>query len=269
MPPVRPLRNPSLRDRMKQPAALFLDFDGTLAPIAPRPEQAWLPLKTLRLLKSLSRRVPVVIVSGRSLRDIRFRVGLEGIIYAGNHGLEIAGCGLRHRIGDAIHWRRFLKAVAEQLRKDLSGLHGILFEDKGSTLSVHYRLTRGAVRRKAARLFSGRMGPLQRRGRVRITRGKAVWEIRPPVEWDKGRAVAWIMRQPKFRGRWPIYIGDDETDQDAFRMIRRIGVGIAVGPRNQKGSAHFVLRDPGEVYRFLRRVLDDFRKKNGTTVGAD
>ncbi|HEY4484917.1 MAG TPA: trehalose-phosphatase, partial [Nitrospiria bacterium] len=152
------------RDERGAAPAIFLDFDGTLAPIAPRPEQAWLPYKTRLLLKSLSRRVPVVIVSGRSLRDIRFRVGLERIIYAGNHGLEIAGCGLRHRIGDAIHWRRFLKAVAEQLRKDLSGLPGILFEDKGSTLSVHYRLTRGAVRRKAARIFSRRAGPLQRRG---------------------------------------------------------------------------------------------------------
>ena len=240
---------------MEKPAALFLDFDGTLAPIAPRPEQAWLPLKTLRLLKSLSRRVPVVIVSGRSLPDIRFRVGLEGIVYAGNHGLEISGCGLRHRIGDAIHWRRFLKAAAEQLRKDLSGLPGILFEDKGSTLSVHYRLTRGAVRRKAARLFSRRVGPLQRRGRIRITRGKAVWEIRPPVNWDKGRAVSWILQQPPFRGRWPIYIGDDETDQDAFRAIRRIGLGIAVGPRNKKGSARHSLRNPNEVRLFLKRLV--------------
>ena len=164
---------------------------------------------------------------------------------------------------DSVHWRRFLKTVAWQLRNDLSGLPGILFEDKGCTLSVHYRLARGEVRRKAARVFAGRMGPLQRRGRIRITRGKAVWEIRPPVDWDKGRAVTWILRQPQFRGRWPLYIGDDTTDQDAFRAIRRIGFGIAVGHRKKKGFARHSLRGPGEVGSFLKRLLRDLPRRNG------
>ena len=258
--PVRPVRFSSLRSRREKPIAVFLDFDGTLVPIAPRPEQAALKPATRRLIQALSQYVPVVIVSGRSLSDIKSRIDLDGVVYAGNHGLEIAGRGLHFRIKNAEAWRRRIKTLGAPLRKVLGSLPGIFIEDKGCTWSIHYRLARSAVRRKAAGLFSRWAEPLQRGGRIRVTRGKAVWEIRPPAEWDKGRAVAWILRQARFRNRAPIYLGDDQSDHDAFRAIRRRGLGIAVGPRRKKGSAHRVLRDPNAVHCFLRRLLDDLRK---------
>lgn len=243
------------RRRRDESLALFLDFDGTLVPIAPRPEEAWLTSDLRGLLRRLSRRVPVAIISGRSLADIRSRVGVKEIVYVGNHGLEIDGCGLRYRMKDADSWRRSLKILGRQLRENLEILPGIFVEDKGCTLSIHYRLARGAVRRRAARWFLEWLKPFQRRRQIRLGRGKAVWEIHPPIDWDKGRAVTWILGQPRFRRRWPLYIGDDETDQDAFRAIRRIGLGIAVGPPEKKGSAHFAVRGPREVGLFLRRLL--------------
>lgn len=253
--PVRPTGGAFRRRKIGGLPACFLDFDGTLAPIAPRPEEAGLTSEMRRLLQRLSRRVPLVIISGRSLSDIRSRVGLPGLFYVGNHGLEIAGCGLRYRMENADPWRRTLKSLGDRLRKRLEGLPGIFIEDKGLTLSVHFRLAGRGIRRIAARRLAEGLRPLQRRRQVRIGRGKAVWEIRPPIDWDKGRAVSWLLRQARFRGRWPLYIGDDETDQDAFRAIRKIGIGIAVGPREKKGSAHHVVRSPREVGLFLNRLL--------------
>jgi len=252
---VRPIEGLLRRAKPNGSPALFLDFDGTLAPLAPRPDQAWLKSETRRLLTRISRRVPVAVLSGRSLSDIRFRVGIKGIVYAGNHGLEIDGEGLRYRMEGEEDWRRRLRSLGTRLRDGLKGLPGILIEDKGYTLSVHYRLAGGAVRRRAGRLLAGCLRPLRRRGQVRVGRGKAVWEIRPPIDWDKGSAVAWILRQPEFQGRWPLYIGDDETDQDAFRAIRKIGLGIAVGPPGKKGWARYAVRGPRDVGVFLRRLL--------------
>jgi trehalose 6-phosphate phosphatase len=253
--PIRPIGIASRRKKLGGLPALFLDFDGTLAPIAPRPEEAGLTSDMRLLLRRLSRRVPVVIVSGRSLSDIRTRVGLPGLVYVGNHGLEIAGCGLRYRMENADDWCRLLKILGDRLRERLELLPGIFIEDKGYTLSVHFRLAGGIVRRRAARRFAEWLGPLQRRRQVRVGRGKAVWEIRPPIDWNKGRAVVWILKQPRFRKRWPLYIGDDATDQDAFRSIRKIGLGIAVGPPEKKGAAGYAVRSPREVGLFLNRLL--------------
>jgi trehalose 6-phosphate phosphatase len=245
----------SIRRRLNRPWALFLDFDGTLTPIAPRPEQVLLDPSQRRLVSSLARWVPVTIISGRALLDLRSRVDLKGLTYAGNHGLEIVGPGFRYRMQGDVQWRRFLKGVLRRLQDDLEMIPGILLEDKKYTISVHYRLTRRDERKKAARLFAKRVKPFRDQGLVRVTYGKAVWEIRPTLEWDKGRAVQWILKQAPFRGRWPLYIGDDETDQDAFRRIRKRGVGIAVGPPEKKGAADYTIQSPKEVRGFLEWLL--------------
>ena len=235
--------------------ALFLDFDGTLAPIVRHPDQATLNVTDRNVLRSLSRQIPVVIVSGRRLVDVRSRVNIQGLCYAGNHGLEISGKGLHYRIKNAVSWRRWVERMYMDLHKDLGKIPGIQVENKGYTLSIHYRRAREKGRKMAERLFQGRLHPFVEKGQVRISHGKAVWEVRPPVDWDKGRAVKWILSQPSFQGRWPLYFGDDKTDQDAFRAIRSIGMGVWVGPQRNKGSAHFTVTSPRDVHRFLRWLL--------------
>lgn len=245
------------RQTLRKKPALFLDYDGTLVRIVRRPELATLKPEIRRLLMHLSRCLPMVIVSGRSLPDVHRRVGIKGIGYAGNHGLEISGPGWRYRMEGAARWRRLLRKVARGLLQELSNLPGILLEDKGSTLTVHYRQAGGAVRRQAAAILHRRLHPMEVGGRLRIHTGKAVWEIRPPVRWNKGEAVLWILKRPAFRGCWPIYIGDDRTDQDAFHAVRtKKGLGIMVGPARRRGAAHVHLIDPREVHRFLGWLLD-------------
>lgn len=245
----------ALEHKLRRPVSLFLDYDGTLVPIAPRPQDAHLSPSTRGLLRSLSHRIPVVVISGRALRDIRSRVGLRGVIYVGNHGLEIAGPRFHFCPVNTLEWHRFLKEVSRQLWEELIGITGILIEDKGYTLSVHYRLAGAEARRKTSRRLMSRLKPLEAEGLIRISQGKAVWEIRPPLEWDKGKAVLWLLKRTAFQGRWPLYIGDDQTDQDAFRAIKDRGVGILVGPHQDTGSAHYALKDPHEVYGFLAWLL--------------
>ena len=246
----------SLQKKLNGPPALFLDYDGTLVPIARRPQDARLSTVIRGQLRNLARRTSVAIISGRSLSDVRSRVGLTGVAYAGNHGLEIAGRGFRYQIGGLVRWRRFLKRIRSGLKQDLAAIPGILIEDKGCTMSVHYRLVKPGSRRRAERLFINRMAPIRHQGLVRLSFGKAVWEIRPPLKWDKGSAVLWLLKQKSFHKRWPLYIGDDFTDQDAFRIIRGKGIGIAVGSPRDKGAAHETVKNPQEVHRLMSLLGD-------------
>ena len=241
----------SLKKRLKKPPVLFLDFDGTLVPIAQRPGQVQIDSSIRRLVRFLSYRMPVVVISGRGLKDIRQKIRLDHIFYVGNHGLEMDGPSFHYEMKDALHWKKFVKQLVGKLEKDLSGISGIFVEDKGYSISIHYRLTPSQYRRKAARLFKTLIQPYLEAGRVRLTQGKAVWEVRPPIEWNKGTAVLFLLKLPQLKGRWPIYIGDDQTDQDAMRMIKRSGFGIAVGPPHKKGAGHASLSHPGDVHRFL------------------
>lgn len=246
----------SIQKKLKKPMALFLDFDGTLVPIVRHPDHASLNRSVRQLLRSLSRRVPVVIVSGRALVDLKSRVGLPGLICVGNHGLEMSGHALKYQMKDAIRWRRFIKKLCRELQEELGDIPGILIEDKGYTLSVHVRQAREAGKQKSERIFMARLRPLVQQGRVRISHGKAVWEVRPPINWHKGRAVRWISKQSGFRGRWPLYIGDDKTDQDAFRAIQNTGLGIMVGPPQKRGAAHYTIENPRKVHELLQWLLD-------------
>jgi trehalose-phosphatase len=146
--------------------------------------------------------------------------------------------------------------VTNQLRAELVTIPGIILENKGYTLSVHYRLANRIWRQKALQLLTQKLKPFKNQGLVLINQGKAVWEIKPAVEWDKGSAVVWVLKQPEFKGRWPLYIGDDKTDQDAFRTIRNCGIGVSVGPVREKGFAHYTIGNPEGVYRFLKKLLD-------------
>src|SRR4030042_3094033 len=175
---------------------LFLsDYDGTLTPIVDEPESAILFRETRKLLRKLTkdRRYTVGIVSGRALPDLKSKVGLEGIIYAGNHGLEMEGCGSSFLEPIAEEMRPLLNILGQVLSATVRGIKGAFVENKGLTLSVHYRTVDEIEERKVEDAFSRITDPLRVTGKIKITRGKKVYEIRPPVDWDKGKAIAWLM----------------------------------------------------------------------------
>ncbi len=238
---------------------LLSDYDGTLTPIADRPELAVLNADTRKLLQALARnrRYTIGLISGRSLTDLKNCVNVDGIIYSGNHGLEIEGFGTNFLEPIAEEVRPYLQILFQVLSTTLRGIKGVFVENKGLTLSVHYRSVNGAEEQKVIDAFDKVTNPLHITGRIRITRGKKVYEIRPPVEWDKGKAVAWLIARCKETkgksGALPVYLGDDLTDEDAFKVIEGYGgITIFVGSEDFQSVARYFLKAPKEVTEFLK-----------------
>ncbi|MBI4354369.1 MAG: trehalose-phosphatase [Candidatus Omnitrophica bacterium] len=241
---------------------LCVDYDGTLTPIVAHPSRARLSARTKQLLKRLASLpgVRVALVSGRALRDVRRLVGLRGLCYVGNHGLELQGAGLRYVHPIAQTSRSFMKRLAAQLRTALQLIRGAEVEDKGLTVSLHWRRVPRSASRAFHRLVGQYLAPHRRKGVIRITQGKRVIEVRPPVAWDKGRIIAWILGQMAGQARWTspfvIYLGDDRTDEDAFRLVnRRRGLSVFVGRSNHRTAARHRLQTPLEAAHWLSRVV--------------
>jgi len=237
---------------------LFFDFDGTLTPIVDRPESTVLPAEARKLLRTLAknRHYTVGIVSGRALADLKDKVNVDGIIYAGNHGLEIEGFGSNFLEPVAEEMRPFLQMLGQALSATLRGIKGVFVEDKGLTISVHYRSVDDTEERKVRDAFARVTDPLHVTGRIKVTQGKKVYEIRPPVDWDKGKAVAWLIancRQARGKGgAVPLYLGDDLTDEDGFKVIEKTGgVSVFVGEGNFPSVARYFLKSPEEVTELL------------------
>jgi trehalose-phosphatase len=231
---------------------LLFDFDGTLSPLVELPHRAELPETTKILVRRLGTRpgVKIAVISGRAVSDIRSRVGLGSVYYSGNHGFEIEGPGLsfRHPLGAVL--KPLVRDVAKALRADARPLDGIVIENKGMTLSLHYRrLPRAQMDRLSSlmRAFRAETKDLPFRWRS----GDKVWELVPDADWDKGQAVLRLLRH--LRHPFPIAIGDDTTDEDMFLALRGLGTTIRVGcPR--PSAARYCLASQRETDRFLREL---------------
>jgi trehalose 6-phosphate phosphatase len=228
---------------------LFLDFDGTLAPIVPRPALAELPDSTRAILNELAAlaAITISIVSGRALADVKSRVGVPGLIYAGNHGLEIEGNGLAFTHPGAIDLWPAVRDITALLAARSRALVGVEIESKGLTTSVHYRRAPPAVRVALEGLLKAFITGDD--PRIEIREGKMIHEILPRVSWDKGRAVVWIRDQLGGHRALPIVLGDDVTDEDAFTALDD-AITVCVGPIRSSG-ARYRLDSPDEVREFL------------------
>jgi len=232
--------------------AVFLDYDGTLTPIVSHPQDAWLSDSMRQTLQSLAARVPVAILSGRDLDDVRGRVLVDGIVYAGSHGFDIAGAGgLRRELGAA--YLSVLDSAETELREALDEILGAQLERKHFSVAAHYRNVNGNEAFKVALAVDA---VAARHRELRKIDGKKVYELLPDIDWNKGKAVLWLLETLGLdRGKvLPIYIGDDRTDEDAFRALEKPGVGILVSDRAQETSANYTLRNPEEVERFLQNI---------------
>ncbi|MFW5723457.1 MAG: trehalose-phosphatase [Halochromatium sp.] len=244
-----------LTDRLvdRRPA-LFLDYDGTLTPIVERPEDAHLSTSMRRALREAAQRMPLALISGRDLDDVRSLVGLEQVIYAGSHGFHIRGPELRLERPEGMDALDDLDRAANAIEERLENVDGVRIERKRFAVAVHVRQVSDADLPRVQEAVD------QARRNVdglRKTAGKRVFELRPDVDWDKGRAVRWLLSELKLDGPdvLPLYLGDDETDEDAFRALRQIGgIGILVAEDARPSAADYRLRTPDEVEALLRHL---------------
>jgi trehalose 6-phosphate phosphatase len=244
-----------------------LDFDGTLTPLVDDPAEAYLSPQVQRVLRSLAHheRVSLVLVSGRARADLQTRVGIPGLIYAGNHGLEIGGDGFIFIESAAAALCAALEELAADLTEKLQHVPGAFVEDKGLTLSVHYRRTAVADREEVRRIVEAALaGP---NTALRLTRGNEVFEIRPSVSWNKGSAVRWIKERLGKPDALTIYLGDDATDEDAFEVLPE-AIRIRVGNPSET-AAQYQLEGPADVRRFLEWVETLLRQEASSAAATE
>jgi len=234
--------------------AFFLDYDGTLTPIVSRPELAVISSQMQDIVKRLSQRYTTAIVSGRMREDVEKLVGIPGLIYAGSHGFDIKGPQVSMVQPQAKETIPLVSKIIERLKKELSSLKGVIVEEKKFSVAVHYRL---ADQREVPGIKTLVQELIQENKSLRFMKGKKVFEILPAIDWNKGKAVKWVMNTLGID--WEdfsvVYIGDDTTDEDAFRVISTRGTSILVSDKSKVSAADFVLSSPKEVKELFERVL--------------
>lgn len=245
----------------QKPLLICLDYDGTLSPIAPTPKQAILPGKTKQTLRALaaSPGVFLAVISGRAMSDVKSMVGLKNIVYSGNHGFEIEGRGIRFKPRIPTIYKRTLARLEKELKDKYKTIDGVVVENKKPVLAVHYRLTDKNNIPSIRRIFRETVKDADAKQLIRTKTGKMILEIQPPLDWNKGKIVLWLLTKKKAaaqrRNVLPIYIGDDITDEDAFRALENKGLTVFVGRPPRASSAQYYLADTGEVGVFLKRIL--------------
>ena len=256
----------------RQPA-VFFDFDGTLSDIVNDPDAARPAAGAAEALQKLAAHCPVAVLSGRDLADVAERVGLPGIWYAGSHGFELtAPDGTHHQNDAAAAAIPVLEQAAAQLRDQLGSIPGVVAEHKRFGVAVHYR---NAARDRVGEVAAA-VRAAGRRHALRVTTGREVIELRPDIDWDKGKTLRWVIDHlhdarsgagPEAGSGplVPIYLGDDITDEDAFDAVRHDGVPIVVrhtDDGDRATAALFALDSPARVSEFtdrLARQLSDAR----------
>lgn len=256
--------------------AVFLDYDGTLSQIVDNPDQAYMTEKMRCAVREVADCFPTAIVSGRCRKKVYEFVQLNNVCYAGSHGMDISiplasskSQDNRHQTraldekGDEIVWfqpaQDFLDTVQEIMRllkERTTRIDSAMVEDNKFCISVHYRCVDEKDVGKLRQIVESTMEAYPT---YRITCGKKVMEIRPPVEWDKGRAIEYLLESLDLSGHCnvlPLYIGDDDTDEDAFKVIKRTkhGFSIIVSSVPRETVASYSLRDPNEVHSFLTNL---------------
>ncbi len=233
---------------------LFSDFDGTLAPIVEDPRLARMPRETRQALAVLagSSKFSLAIISGRALSDLRERVGLENLIYAGNHGLEISGPGMSFVEPHAAQRLAALGELARHLRMRLRDVPGVEVENKVLSASVHFRRAPAASLPEVRQIVEAAVDSLG--NLFAVTEGRKVFDIRPRVDWNKGRAVSWIREASGKPDALSVYVGDDLTDEDAFQALPD-GITVSVG-RARATSAEYYVERQESVQEFLAWLIE-------------
>lgn len=247
--------------------AVLLDVDGTLAPITRHASETAVPEVTKRLLVALAARYGLVAcVSGRRAADAREIVGLDELAYVGNHGSELLrrGAATVETRPEVAEWEPRVRAIAERLldERPVAAAAGIRLEDKGPIQALHWR---GAADEAAAGRIAGELGDAAAAAGLALHEGRMVLELRPPVAFDKGAAIRWLLGDGDFRGG--LYAGDDHTDLDAFAGLRElreaaiIEAAVCVAARDDESpaavaeAADLVVAGPDGIRDLLQELL--------------
>ncbi len=239
----------------------FLDYDGTLTPIVNKPEDAVLSDSMRDTLAKLAELFTVAIVTGRDVEDVQQLVGLDNLIYSGSHGYITTGPDgmyMEHERSDEII------ALLDMVEKDLHDLmdnrvEGVQIERKRYAIAVHYR---NAEEKDVPFVYQVVERLLERHDGLKTGEGKKIVEIKPDIDWHKGKAVRWIMDKLGVSdkpGLLPLFIGDDVTDEDAFRALSDNGVGILVENHGQQTAAAYSLKNVFQVEQFFKKIIEMYR----------
>jgi len=239
----------------KKKPVFFLDYDGTLTPIVSRPDLAVISEEMKATVVELSEKFTTAIVSGRMREDVQKLAGVENIVYSGSHGFDILGPNISMIMPAAKEAIPIVDKLSKQLKKELGDIKGILFEEKKFSLAVHYRLVEDEF--QVAKIKEAVDEAVKEYSTLRVMCGKKVFEILPAFDWNKGKAIRWIMQTLKIS--WNdvsvVYIGDDTTDEDAFRAVRTRGAGILVSDKLKESMADFQVSTPDEVMKLFKKVI--------------
>lgn len=246
----------NLKKRIKKSNfILLLDFDLTLSPLAKNPNRAFLPKSTKEKLRKFVSYVPVVIITGRELIDIKKKVNIKGMLYVGNHGLE-HNLNKKYKTYIPIPVKKVLLKAKKELVKKCKTYSDVVFEDKKYAFAFGYRLVRKNKIKSLEYIFRKTMKDIKHDGLLEARLEKKTFEIRPKVKVNKGTACLLALKtiQNKLdRKVIPIYIGDGKTDEDAFRVLSR-GITIKVG-KSKSSLANYYLHNTQEVKKFLAWLL--------------
>ncbi|CAK8537503.1 unnamed protein product [Lathyrus sativus] len=242
---------------------VFLDYDGTLSPIVADPNKAYMTKKMRMTLKDIARHFPTAIVSGRCLDKLFSFVRLTELYYAGSHGMDIKGPTKKGSndgvlLQPASEFLPIINEVYKILVEKTKDVPGAMVENNKFCLSVHFRCVDEKIWAALAEQVSL---VLNNYPNLKLTQGRKVLEIRPTIKWDKGRALEFLLESLGFANSnnvYPIYIGDDRTDEDAFKVLsnRGQGSGILVSKIPKETNASYTLQDPSEVGEFLQHLVE-------------
>jgi trehalose 6-phosphate phosphatase len=242
--------------------AVFLDYDGTLTPIVDRPEAAVISQRMRDAVRALALRCTVCVVSGRDRPVVQELMGIDDLVVAGSHGFDIWD----PRTGTLEHdaatgFEPLLAEITDRLRTKAAAIEGALVEPKRASVALHYRLVAPEHRPAVAAVLDQVLA--EHPDQLKVTPGKLVYEVQPKIDWHKGKAVLYLIAALHLDGDGivPLYLGDDITDEDAFRALSGRGIGIVVAdlennPREatRDTAADFALNSMGEVERFLNTL---------------
>lgn len=265
LPPVLPhaiQRMDEIERRLvSKKIAVFLDYDGTLTPLVNRPDEGCISDEVRGLVGRLAQCCPTAVVSGRSTEKLREFIKSDNVYYAGSHGLDIEGpprSGIRYDVGK--DFKEAIDTISDVLAKEISGIQGAMVEQTKYTVAVHYRM----VAQANVELLEAAVDlALKEFPTLRRTEGKKIYEIRPSLNWDKGQAVLWILAAVALDNRemLPLYVGDDITDEDAFRVLKDWGIGVLVSDKPRETAATYRLNDPIDVGEFLAKLICSLERR--------